>query len=128
MNNLSKEREESIAIARELYIATGEEANISVAYVRYLKEFPVENYPAKITTKDEYFNIPKVIVDENRPKCPDCNKPLQVWEVNNHPKSMVGGEFKTQWVCMDEATCGYQGEYSLLTLQEQVKKYDKPST
>ena len=120
---LSTLREYTIAQARELYIKTGKETNISVAYERYLKEHPDENYPARIDRRDEYFNIPKIMKDENRPLCPDCGKPMSLWEVNNHPKSMVGGEYKTQWICHDEENCGYQDEYSLLTLQEQIKKY-----
>lgn len=122
--SLSRDREATISIARELYIKTGKETNISIAYERYLKEHYEDNYPARITKRDEDFIVLKIIANKNRPKCPDCNKPMSVWEVNNHTKSMVGGDYKTQWVCTDEENCGYQNEYSLLTLEEQVKMYD----
>jgi len=119
-----EERQDTIRRARKLYIETGKETNLTDAYQRYLLEHPLEpRHPVTISKKDTDYAKPKIIPEENRPPCPDCGKAMKLGQVNHHKKNMVGGDFRSQWVCPDEKGCGYQGEYSEMTIQEQIKKH-----
>ena len=121
----AQERVQAMGKARELYIKTGEETNITVAFERYLLEHPLEpRHPVRISKKDVNYIKPSIISEENRPKCPDCDKPMKLGHLNTSKKNQVGGDFRSQWVCPDEGGCGYQSEYSTLTVEEQIRKYD----
>ena len=110
----------SVTKARAMY---PEEKNISIAYERYLKEHPEEKFPARISNANKDYATPHIIAIKNRPTCPDCGGLLGIWEVNNSKKNMVGGDYKTQWICFNESGCGYQDGYSSLTVKEQIKRY-----
>ncbi|GAF77586.1 unnamed protein product [marine sediment metagenome] len=50
--------------------------------------------------------------------CPECSAYVRIGTVNNHPATMVGEDWKTQWWC----GCGWV-EYSLLEIHDEVKQY-----
>jgi len=117
------ERQDTIQKAVDKYVRTGIEMNITKAYQMYLDEHPEEpKHPTMVTQYGDYTR-PDAITSKNRPKCPECGLPMGLWEVNVSDASQVGKEFKTQWVCTNEMDCGYQDDYSTLTIGEQIEKY-----
>lgn len=62
-------------------------------------------------------------------KCPDCGKTMYLMPVNNQPNTMVGGGYKTQWICPNQPvqgqdlskSCGYS-ELSKRSAQDWFKK------
>lgn len=116
-------RKLAIIEARKLYIKTGVTDNIAVAFRIYLDNHPEVDLPYMISKRDTEYVTPKTIPDRNRPRCPYCDIAMSLWQVNTHPKNMVGGPYKTQWICPNEDGCGYQDEYSELSIEEQIKKY-----
>ena len=123
MSEPALKREATVQEARRLFIDTGIETDITKAYERYLSEHPEVKFPARITKNDKQYIVPKVMFIKHRPLCPECGELMGLWRVNSGPRDQVGGDFKTQWVCSDEETCGYQGDYSELTIKEQIKKH-----
>ena len=122
---LSDNRDHAVALANEMFVVTGVERNISKAFKLFLDYFADEEYPLKITGKDIQYVTKKMIPDRLRPRCPDCGSLLFLWHVNTSSRTMVGGDFKTQWICKNEIGCGYQGEYSILDAAEWRKKLEK---
>jgi hypothetical protein len=114
-------RDAAVVLARNLFVKTGVERNISKA-VELLFSVIDTDFPVMLTKENKYSSVKKIPYSI-RPKCPDCGNRMMLWEVNNDPKKMVGGDYKTQWICPDEADCGYQGEYSTMTVEEQIIKY-----
>lgn len=37
--------------------------------------------------------------NEKGEKCPICNSPMRIFDVNTYPGNQVGGEYKTQLIC-----------------------------
>ena len=123
--SLRDERSLMINMAVEKYVITDIETDIVKAVNRYREEHPElkEKHDPMISKEDETNRNREIVIESaDRPKCPKCERPMTLWEVNSNPKNQVGGDYKTQWVCNDEVICGYQGEYSKLTIEEQLRR------
>ena len=112
-------RDEAVSLARTMFVKTGVERNITKA-VEMLFDLLDIDFPSALTKVHKYSSVRK-IPNGRRPKCPECNNPISLWQVNNSRKNQVGGNYKTQWICSDEINCGYQGDYSEMTIEEQTR-------
>ncbi len=52
-------------------------------------------------------------------KCPECDNYVGLFEVNNHPSTMVDEGYKTQWSCK---WCGWD-EYSRNNILQEAEPY-----
>ena len=55
-------------------------------------------------------------------RCARCGNPMNLFTVNDHPGSQVGGEFKSMWQCVDMMGCG-EAVYSDLPIHLEAEKY-----
>jgi hypothetical protein len=115
-------RDEAVALARNIFVRTGVEKNISKA-TKMLLDLLETDYPVMLTRGHKYSSIPDIPFSI-RPQCPECDHKMMLWRVNTSDKNQVGGNYKTQWICSDEENCGYQDEYSEMTVEEQIKYHN----
>ena len=114
-------RNNAVNLAKLIFVKTGVEKNITKAFEMLMNILDAD-YPITINRNSEYRLVKKIVL-KTRPECPDCGEGMSLWQVNNSDKNQVGGNYKTQWICPDEMGCGYQGDYSELTIEEQGEKY-----
>jgi hypothetical protein len=103
--------------------------NITLSYMLYMEalmdEYERKTVQALLGHKPSANEVDFFLdaLGKARPKCPQCGMELRIGLLNNHPSSMVGGDYKTYWyciqnnpkMCVDEIPrCDYVGDFSKL--------------
>lgn len=56
-----------------------------------------------------------------RRRCPECGAWMRVFSVNDKPGNMVGGAWRSQWLCTNRKC--YWDEYSIKSVREEAESY-----
>ena len=60
----------------------------------------VENLRASMIAKAKTESSMLRAFIDKAPRCGECGQPMNLFPVNSGPRDQVGGDWKSQWVCM----------------------------